>query len=87
MHAYRLNVCSCAIEYSVFISHGIWLLRTRAIRRRAKEAQLSFDDFPEAIEWQESGFRFHRAFDWARISERVRRRKPTPDLEQEVTGV
>ena len=65
----------------MFISHGIWLLRTRGIRRRAKEAHLSFDEFPEAIEWQESGFRFHRAFNRRRIPERIRLEESRPDTQ------
>lgn len=49
---------SAFVEIIMFISHGIWLLRTRKIRRRAKQAGVSFDDFPEAIEWQERAFKF-----------------------------
>lgn len=49
---------SALIELCLFISQGIWLLRTRGIRRRAKEAGLGFDDFPEAVEWQDKGFKF-----------------------------
>jgi hypothetical protein len=36
-------------------SHLIWLLRTRAIRRRAKEADQTFDESEECIEWQAQG--------------------------------
>jgi hypothetical protein len=36
----------------MFISHGIWFLRTRGIRTRAKEAEVDYDEFPEAKEWQ-----------------------------------
>lgn len=36
----------------MFISHGIWLLRTRDIQQRAKAAEIGYDDFPEAVEWQ-----------------------------------
>lgn len=53
---------SCVFEYSLFISHGIWLLRTRDLRRRAAEAGCSFDEFPEAVEWQESGFKLNKVF-------------------------
>ena len=45
----------CTIEMSVVASQLIWLFRTRNIRKRAKEAGKTFDDFPEAIEWQQSG--------------------------------
>jgi hypothetical protein len=48
---------TCAfIEGSMFISHGIWYLRTREIRKRAEAAGMSFGESPEAIEWQNSGF-------------------------------
>lgn len=39
----------------MFASHGIWWLRTRGIRCRAKEAEVNYDDFPEAQAWQEKG--------------------------------
>jgi hypothetical protein len=45
----------CTIEMSVVSSQLIWLFRTRHIRKRANEAGKTFDDFPEAIEWQQSG--------------------------------
>lgn len=54
------------MEYGVFISHGIWLLRTRDLRRRAKEAQLPFDEFPEAMEWQDGGFK------WRPVLQRIK---------------
>jgi hypothetical protein len=53
----RMGFNSATIEMSMFASHGVWLLRTRAIRRRAKEAQVTYEDFPEAIEWQEKGMK------------------------------
>lgn len=42
----------------MLLSHCIWLWRTRKLRKRAKEASLSFDDYPEAVEWQAKGMRF-----------------------------
>jgi hypothetical protein len=47
---------------SVVASHLIWLLRTRGIRKRAKEAGKTFDDFPEAIEWQANGIDLEKMF-------------------------
>ncbi|KAI0469859.1 PQ loop repeat protein-like protein [Xylariaceae sp. FL0804] len=44
-----------AIEGSMFISHGIWLLRTRQLRESARNAGVTFDEFPEAIAWQQEG--------------------------------
>lgn len=64
----------------MFISHGIWLLRTRGIRKRAKEAQLSFDDFPEGTEWQDKGFKVNLAF-LKMIPPRMRRKCVNLDRE------
>ncbi|KAI4195113.1 MAG: hypothetical protein LQ350_007391 [Teloschistes chrysophthalmus] len=50
------SVCA-AIEAGIFISQAIWLLRTRSIRRRAKEAAIPYEDFPEAQTWQANGFK------------------------------
>ncbi|KAL8687039.1 MAG: hypothetical protein Q9224_005270, partial [Gallowayella concinna] len=52
---------ACAtIELGIFLSHGIWLYRTRDIRRRAKEAEMEWEEFPEAQEWQEKRWKFGR---------------------------
>ena len=48
-----LMSCSAAIELGIFLSQAVWLFRTRKIRRRAKEAGLDWDEFPEAQAWQE----------------------------------
>ena len=36
------------IEGGIFVSHGIWLLRTRKLRALAKAAGRDFDDLPES---------------------------------------
>ncbi|KAL8808890.1 MAG: hypothetical protein Q9223_005880 [Gallowayella weberi] len=36
------------LEAGIFTSHLIFLLRTRSLRRRAKESQVKFDEMPEA---------------------------------------
>ena len=48
-----IMMCSATIELGIFLSQAVWLFRTRKIRRRAKEAGLDWDDFPEAQAWQE----------------------------------
>ncbi|KAF3031600.1 hypothetical protein E8E11_001052 [Didymella keratinophila] len=45
----------CAIEMSMVASHMIWLFRTRGIRKRAKEAGETFEEFEEGAEWQAKG--------------------------------
>ena len=59
-----LILCSAAIELGIFLSQAIWLFRTRKIRRRAKEAGLDWDEFPEAQAWQED--RLHLRWKWRR---------------------
>ena len=36
------------IEGGIFVSHGIWLIRTRKLRAKAKAAGCTFDDLPES---------------------------------------
>jgi len=43
--------CSLFIEGGIFFSHGIWLLRTRKLRKAAKLAGKAFDDLPESEEY------------------------------------
>ena len=59
-----LILCSAAIELGIFLSQAVWLFRTRKIRRRAKEAGLDWDEFPEAQAWQED--RLHLRWSWKR---------------------
>ena len=59
-----LMSCSAAIELGIFLSQAVWLFRTRKIRRRAKEAGLDWDEFPEAQAWQED--RLHLRWKWRR---------------------
>lgn len=63
----------------MFISHGVWLLRTRGLRRRAKDAGLAFDELPEAIAWQEGGLKLP-SIDWRTLASRIflRSRKISP---------
>lgn len=59
MFADTISSLSVLIEMSMFMSHGIWWIRTRRLRYRAKAAGLDFDTYPEAVEWQKHGFKFH----------------------------
>ncbi|KAF7190063.1 putative membrane protein [Pseudocercospora fuligena] len=69
-----LYILCMAFEYAILISHGVWLLRTRGIRKRAKEAQTPYDDFPEAIEWQAQAW----TLDWLSLKG-IRRSKKDPE--------
>ena len=42
---------SIFIEGGIFVSHGIWLIRTRKLRKEAKLAGKSFDDLPESEDY------------------------------------
>ena len=46
--AYLTLKHSIVIEGGIFVSHGIWLIRTRKIRAKAKAAGCTFDDLPES---------------------------------------
>ncbi|KAI4246148.1 MAG: hypothetical protein L6R40_002100 [Gallowayella cf. fulva] len=39
------------LEAGIFTSHLLFLLRTRSLRRRAKESNMEFDDLPEASKY------------------------------------
>lgn len=51
-----------AIEIGIVLSQLIWLFRTRAIRRRAKDAELSWEEFPEAQQWEDRRWRLNWTF-------------------------
>jgi hypothetical protein len=44
-----------ALEAGIFISHGIFLFRTRKLRKEAKALGIKFDDMPEARKYQRAG--------------------------------
>jgi hypothetical protein len=58
----ELMMNSCTIEMSVVVSHLIWLLRTRGIRKRAKEAGETFDESAEGAAWQAKGINLEKKF-------------------------
>lgn len=43
-----LYICCIMLEAGIFLSHFIWLIRTRKLRKQAKESGIDFDDLPEA---------------------------------------
>ena len=49
------------------MSQAVWLFRTRSIRKRAKEAEIEWDEFPEAQAWQGNG----RQLPWSRKDPKV----------------
>ncbi|KAL8788597.1 MAG: hypothetical protein Q9195_007241 [Heterodermia aff. obscurata] len=46
-----LFIVCILIEGGIFASHGIWLIRTRKLRKEAKLACKSFDDLPESEDY------------------------------------
>ena len=50
---YQANrIISIVLELGIFLSHFIWLIRTRKLRARAKREGIEFDDLPEAKKYQ-----------------------------------
>jgi len=47
-----LYICCIMLEAGIFLSHFIWLLRTRKLRKQAKDSGIDFDDLPEARKYQ-----------------------------------
>ena len=47
---------------SMVASHLIWLMRTRKMRTRAKEAGKTFDESAECIQWQSEGIDLRNMF-------------------------
>jgi len=48
----------CAVvEASIFVSHFVWLYRTRNIRKKAAEKERTFEELPEALQWQSQGWK------------------------------
>ena len=54
-------------------------MRTRKLRQKAKEADCTFDEFPEAVEWQQAGFK------WRGLLNKLQpeRHRRTQDLDDE----
>ena len=51
------------------MSQAVWLFRTRKIRRRAKEAGLEWDEYPEAQAWQEDRWRLPWSWKGSEVGE------------------
>lgn len=51
-----LYALCCVIEMAMVVSHLIWRLRTRGIRKRAQEEGKTFDESDEGREWQAKGW-------------------------------
>ncbi|CAI6310089.1 unnamed protein product [Periconia digitata] len=51
-----LYALCCVIEMTMVISHLIWRVRTKGIRKRANEQGMSFDESEEGKEWQAKGW-------------------------------
>jgi len=57
-----LYALCCMIEMSMVTSHLVWRVRTMGIRKRAKAASKTFDEFEEGREWQERGLDLEAKF-------------------------
>lgn len=63
------------LELGIFASHIIWLIRTKKIRKQAKEQGRTFDDM--ALEHEQAG----APFEFAERKSRKRRRSCQKDAE------
>ncbi|KAH7409903.1 PQ loop repeat protein [Phaeosphaeria sp. MPI-PUGE-AT-0046c] len=52
----------CTIEMIMVASHLVWTLRTRGLRKLAKESGQTFDENPGCIEWQAKGIDLEGSF-------------------------
>jgi len=57
----------------MFLSHAIWLLRTRRLRKKAKDAGMTFDEFPETVEWEKKGYQINVKTNVMRLFRRLGR--------------
>ncbi|KAF1968930.1 PQ loop repeat protein [Bimuria novae-zelandiae CBS 107.79] len=71
----------CTIEMSMVVSHLIWKLRTRGIRKGAKAEGETFDESTEGREWQAKGIDLEAKF-WNLVG-----RKDMSDNENAEEGV
>ncbi|KAF2730297.1 PQ loop repeat protein-like protein [Polyplosphaeria fusca] len=67
----------CTIEMSMVVSHLVWMVRTRKLRQRAREAGCAFDDWPEAVEWEGRGIDLE-----ARFRDLIGRQKEVCEVEE-----
>jgi hypothetical protein len=74
----------CAIEMSMVVSHLIWRLRTRGIRKRAKAEGKTFDESAEGRAWQAEGIDLEAKF-W-KIWKLIRREDKVKEEEEHVEG-
>ena len=66
---------------SMVASHLVWLLRTRNIRRRAKDSGQTFDESEEGIQWQAKGIDLEVMVKALFAGDKVQRNKSRSDIE------
>lgn len=72
----------CVIEMIMVISHLIWRLRTRGIRKKAKEERKTFDESEEGRAWEAKGIDLEAKF-WKLLG-RGEKIHDTDDVEETV---
>lgn len=86
-----LDIGSALLETGLFISHGIWMVRTRNLRKQAKAEDKSFDELAaqrvlvegDRFKFAERPLHPYASFTWwkSRLSGRARRRSKSCDEE------
>lgn len=86
---FRMNLTtrSCTMEMAMVASHLIWMLRTRSIRKRAKEVGQTFDDFEEGIQWQAKGIDIETDFLKLFVKKGLPQGSPNPEVDERETLV
>lgn len=75
----------CAIEMGMVVSHLIWRLRTRGIRKRAKTEGDTFDESAEGKAWQAEGIDIEAKFwRWMGRENKVRDRVEGEEAIEEI---
>ncbi|KAL5411876.1 hypothetical protein PMIN06_005631 [Paraphaeosphaeria minitans] len=70
----------CAIEMSMMMSHLVWRVRTRGIRKRANAEGKTFDESAEGIAWQAKGIDLEAKF-WKMVGREDKAKKEEEHME------
>jgi hypothetical protein len=58
----NLTLASCTMELSMVASHLIWRLRTKQLRKSAKDIDQTFDENENCLQWQSQGLDLESKF-------------------------
>lgn len=79
-----MTVYSCLLEAGIFLSHIIWLLRTRKLRKEIAAQGKTFDDVAAEHDEQGTPFKWAERKSWR--EKKRQQQKQEKDAEEGVTG-